>query len=193
MRGPIRSQLRAGAIKIVRNLIPARCDFDALSGCHNLAIALDSDGISQYVIHPEKVGEKLAVAVKANIQTAVRVVTRQSKLVVGVNISKSGRHDPAVCLNSHIVDRFTAAGSEVGERLAIPGKRDIQAAIEVVTRQGELELAARTIRGGRPSRYNLAVGLNSDIVDSFSRAGKKIGENLAVAIEVAVQTAIGVV
>lgn len=126
-----------------------------------------------------KVSGELAVTAERRVQTTVRVVTRDSKVVVG----RSSHHDLAVGLDG---DGPTSIGNggKVSRHLPAVAEAGIQIAVGVVAREG------KTIPPGS-TRHNLAIRLNDDASDKVV-AATEVSRHLAARTEAGVHRAVSV-
>ena len=107
-------------------------------------------GLLLKAARPTEVSGHFAPDAKRGIQTPVRVVARQGEVEAG----RSRHDDPAVGLEGEAPGALRA--TEAREHAATQAKREIQGAVRVVARQGEVETEKQK---GRSCHDDPAVGL----------------------------------
>src|SRR5207249_11267986 len=101
----------------------------------DLPAGLEGDGVGLLLkaARPTEVSGHFAPDAKRGIQTPVRVVARQGEVETG----RSRHDDPAVGLEGEAPGALRA--TEASEHATTLAKREIQGAVRVVARQGEVE------------------------------------------------------
>ena len=113
-----------------------------------------------------------ASATEARIQTAIGVVTGQGEIeIVGASpVREPGRDELAVGLDYERLGALGATAEKGAKASATEGR--VQAAIGVVTGQGEVEIAG-TPAIGEPRCHDLAVGLDHQCVGALGVTPKE--------------------
>ena len=175
-------------------------------GCSAAAVRLQGQGMDT-ILKAEEVGGEHTTAAEVGIQAAIGVVARQGEVasvVVREGVfAEAGGDDggdsaAAVRLQNHGIGRIAGVVEEGGGHQAIIAEGEIQAAIGVVARQGEIGVSAAAMVG-IPSGDKLAIRLQGQGIDPIrivriaTTIVGEVGDHLATAAEAGIQAAIWVV
>ena len=116
------------------------------------------------------------------------LVARQGEVKTVASICTSRRYEFAIGLDSQGESHVKAAGEVSGDPAAATEGR-VQAAIRVITRQGEVKISAGICI---PRYHQLAISLDGEGA-GLGRVAREVSGDPAVAVEGGVQTAVGVV
>ena len=155
----------------------------------DLPVRLDRHGVG-IVVASGDAGQHLAVGVEGGVQAAVGVVTGQGQVVVaGPVVGVARGNDLPVRLELQPAVSTVVAAGEVGEHPAVGVEVRIEAAVGVVTGEGEV-VGARVVGGA--GGHDLPVGLDRHAVGAVGASGE-VGQDLAAGAEARVQAPVRVV
>ena len=151
------------------------------------AVALDGDALGRIVASPHGRPDN-AIGAERRIEAAIDVVAHDGKILVAAIMGLARHENAAVTLNRNVVTDIRPPDDGRRDN-AVGAEGRVEAAVGVVTHQGEVPVHAGIVRA---RRKDLAIALERDVIEEIV-ARPDGRDDPTVGAEGLVETAVGVV